>query len=164
MVIDTEKLPEQILGQLKAGADAFQNIGLFEVAVGLWTVAALLVVRQIIITWKKRKGYRMAVRERTTKETELLTEILNEGILNAEFTGKISQQRMKALFDFCSKKLDLPDLVPKETRLEIVKEQIKKRRFHSDKKGDVSKFQSFKNTKFSETVGEFANKFWKKVG
>ena len=106
----------------------------------------------------------MAVRERTTRETELLTNILNDGILNAEFKGEISQQRMKALFDFCSKKLDLPDLVPKQVRLELVKEQLKARRFHSDKKGDVSKYQAFKTTKFSETIGGFADKFWKKAG
>lgn len=163
MVIDTIELRDELFAKVKAGAEAFQNITLFEAAVFLWTVAVIAILYQRFVSWKKRKGYRMAVRERTTKETELLTNIIGDGIFEAEFAGKISQQRAKELYDLCSKKLDLPDLVPKQARLEIVKEQIKARRFHSDKKGDTSKFEAFKKTTFSETIGGFAEKFWKKA-
>lgn len=159
MVIDTNELPALMFGQLKAAAEAFQNISLLDAGVMLVTVGTIAGLRQLIVDWKRRKGFRMAVRERTTKETELLCQIINDGLFEAELSGKISEQRMKALYKLCSDKLDLHDLVPKQTRLKILKEELKRKRI-LEKKLDP---KTLSKTKFSEAIGEFANKFWKKA-
>lgn len=159
MVIDTDEIHTALVGFVKAGTTAFQNMGWFEVGVTLLTVGTLAAIRQTIVDWRKRKGFRMAVRERTTKETELLSQIINDGLFEAEMNGKISEQRMKALYKLCSDKLDLPDLVPKQVRLKIVKEEVKRRLIESGKLDP----KTLGKTKFSETIGGFAKKFWKKA-
>lgn len=156
IVIDLKGMREEFVAYITGIAT---SLGWLELGVAMLTIGTLAAIRELIIEWKKRKGFRMAVRERTTKETELLGEIINDGLFEAELAGKISEQRMKALYKLCSEKLDLPDLVPKQTRLKIVKEEVKRRLIQSGKLDP----KSLSKTKFSETIGGFAKKFWKKA-
>lgn len=156
MVINTDDLINSVVDQVKRGMDAFQHINLLEVGIGLVGIGTVAACIQLYRDWKKQKGYRMAVRERTTKETELLSEIINDGLFEAECAGKISNQRVRALYAEMSKKLNLPDLVPKQHRLPILKEELKRKRIKEGKL-DV---KQWKRTTFSDTVGKF--NFWTK--
>lgn len=165
MKIDTDELYASGLAHLDAAKHSFESLSLGDVGIGLLTVGCVLAAVQLFKDWKKRKGYRMAVRERDAKETELLTQIIGDGIFEAEFAGKLSQQRANVLYNELSKKLGLHDLVPKQRRLKIVKEEIKARLFHEDKpektsptdKGKSSKWNKFHKTSFAETIGKFWN-------
>lgn len=161
MVIDTDVILANAAETFKNGVHAFQNIGLGDVGMGLIAIGVALAANQLWRSWKKKKGYRMAVRERTTKETELLGQIINDGLFEAECAGKISSQRVRALYNDISKKLDLPDLVPKQYRLPMVKEELKRKRIREGKLDP----KTMNKTIFSEKIGGFATKFWpKKAG
>lgn len=156
VVIDLKGMREEFVAYIMGIAT---SLGWLELGVAMLTIGTLAAIRELIIEWKKRKGFRMAVRERATKETELLGQIINDGLFEAELAGKISEQRMKALYKLCSEKLDIPDLVPKQTRLKIVKEEVKRRLIKDYK----IKPETLTKTTFSETIGGFANKFWRKA-
>lgn len=158
MKIDTEEVTAYAVGLLKTATDRAGNVSLLDVGIFLVAAGTILGLRVLYKDWKKKKGYRMAVRERTTKENELLTIIINDGLFEAELAGRLSEQRMNALYNELSKKLDLPDLVPKERRVKIVKDEILRRRIANGKLDP----HTWRNTKFSETIGGFANKFWVK--
>lgn len=165
MKIDTDEIYADALSRLEEGKQFFLNLDGFQIGAGLVATGCVLAAYQFYKDWKKRKGYRMAVRERTAKEAELLCSIINDGLFEAEMAGKLSQQRMNALYNEVSKKLGLPDLVPKERRLKIVKEEIKARLFHEDKpekicptnKGKSLKWHNFHRTTFAEHIGKFWN-------
>jgi hypothetical protein len=153
MKIDTDELFAFGTAHLYTVKTAFENISLGDVGVGLLAVGCVLAAAQLYKDWKKRKGYRMAVRERDVRETELLTNILGDGLFEAEHAGKISNQRARALYDELSRKLDLHDLVPKQHRLKTVKEQIKTRLVKSGKLDPTQ----IKRTTFAEKIGKFWN-------
>lgn len=154
MTIDMMEVRDDLVTHLYEGLQVFQNLSLGQVGAALLATGGVLALHALYKDWTKKKGYRMAVRERTDKERRLLEEIINDGLFEAEFAGKISEQRMNALYQFCSDKLDLPDLIPKERRTKLVKEQVKARLIKSGKL-DISQW---KKTTFSDTVGKF--KFW----
>jgi hypothetical protein len=154
MVIDTDKILSDITGHLNTGLSYYEHVHLGHVGLALATAGGVLALYALYKDWKKKKGYRMAVRERTTKEAELLGQIINDGLFEAECAGKISNQRVRALYAEMSKKLDLPDLVPKQHRLPILKEELKRKRIKEGKL-DIAQW---KRTTFSDTVGKF--KFW----
>jgi len=154
MVIDTDKILSNVAGHLNTGLSYYEHVHLGHVGLVALTAGCVLGLFALYKDWRKKKGYRMAVRERTTKETELLGQIINDGLFEAELAGKISEQRMNALYRLCSDKLDIPDLIPKQRRLKLVKEEIKARLIKSGKL-DISQW---KKTTFSDTVGKF--KFW----
>lgn len=103
-----------------------------EAAAVLVVVAILLAAYEYYKRWKKKEGYRMILKDLDAKEQELLSRIINDGLFEAECKGEISNTRVRHLYAKMSKKLDLPDLVPKKHRLKIVKEQIKKNRNSTD--------------------------------
>jgi hypothetical protein len=154
MVIDMIEVRDNVVSYLADSTKAFQDVTLGQVGIGLIAVGCVLAVHALYKDWKKKKGYRMALRERSTKLDEILSQVINDGLFEAEVAGKISQKEMNALYAEISKKLDLPDLVPKQRRCKIVKEEIKARLVKSGKL-DVSQW---KRTTFSDTVGKF--KFW----
>jgi len=154
MVIDTDKMFGDVAGHLNTGIRAFENLSLGQVGFGLVAFGGVLALYSLYKDWKKQKGYRMALRERSTKLDEILSQVINDGLFEAELAGKISQKEMNNLYSEISRKLDLPDLVPKQRRCKIVKEEIKARLVKSGKL-DISQW---KKTTFSDTVGKF--KFW----
>jgi len=146
-------------------ADAFQQMTLLDVGVVLISVGVLAGLRQLYIDWRKKKGYRMVLRDRNDKAHALLTRVINDGLFEAECAGEISNKEVLALYAEMSKKLDLPDLVPKKHRLKIVKAELKKLR--NSKDPEIVKARShvpkipggmpevIRRKKFAEYVGKF---------
>lgn len=154
MVIDMIEVRDNVVSYLADGMKAFQEVTLGHIGIGLLALGCVLAAHALYKDWKKKKGYRMALRERSTKLDEILSQVINDGLFEAEVAGKISQKEMNALYSEISKKLDLPDLVPKQRRCKIVKEEIKARLVKSGKLDPLQ----WKRTTFSDTVGKF--KFW----
>lgn len=153
---------------MKDGAEIFQRLTLLDVGIVLLTVGTVLAINALWQDYRKKKGYRMVLRDRNDKAHALLGQIINDGLFEAECAGKISNQEVLALYREMSKKLDLPDLVPKKTRLKIVKAELKKLRNSKDP-GIVAARAHKPNIpggpptaivrqKFKEYVGSFASK------
>lgn len=156
MIIDTDVIQNQIWETLTKAVHIYPHVEPVHVGGGLVGAGLVLAAHSVWKDWKKKKGYRMAVRERTAKETELLGQIINDGLFEAECAGKISTQRVRALYGELSKKLNLPDLVPKQHRLPMLKEELKRKRI---KEGKLDP-KTIGRTVFGQAVGEFAKKFW----
>ena len=79
----------------------------------------------------KRKAMRLreAMDKREARLREMLAEILVDGILDRQVLNELSDQEGKKLYKLVSEKLDIPDLVPRQTRFDIVKAEIRSR-FH----------------------------------
>ena len=155
MTVDMIELREQAFTQLKEAANAFQHITLLDVGVVCVTIGVLLGLNVVWKDWRKKKGYRMVLRDRNDKAHALLTRIINDGLFEAECAGEISNKEVLDLYREMSKKLDLPDLVPKKARLKIVKEDLKRKRF-GEKKIDYSAWKKSKMPKkFAEYIGSY---------
>lgn len=153
MTVDMIDLRDQAITQLKATASAFQNISLLDVGVTCVTIGVLLALRAIWLDWRKKKGYRMVLRDRNDKAHALLTQVINDGLFEAECAGKLSNKEVLALYKEMSSKLDLPDLVPKKHRLKIVKEELKRQRFG---KIDYAAWKKARMPKkFAEYIGSY---------
>lgn len=145
--------------------DGFRQMSLLDAGVILFSVGVVLALRAIWKDWRKKKGYRMVLRDRNDKAHALLTRIINDGLFEAECAGEISNKEVLDLYREMSKKLDLPDLVPKKHRLKIVKAELKKLRNSTDP--EIVKARSVKpkipgglpqpviRQKFAEYVGKF---------
>lgn len=153
MTVDMIDLRDQAITQLKEAASAFQHISLLDVGVVLVTVGVLAGLNVIWKDWRKKKGYRMVLRDRNDKTHALLTQIINDGLFEAECAGKISNKEVLDLYREMSKKLDLPDLVPKKHRLKIVKEDLKRQRF-----GKID-YTSWKKSKLPKKFAEYVGKY-----
>lgn len=145
------------------------NIGVSLLTVGI--VAALVVVYR---DWRKRKGFRMILKDRNDKKRSILMDILTDGILDRQVKGEISDKEGAELLALCSKKLDLYDLVPKKRIASVVKSSLKNDRRKREllrQKGEYVEHPLAKSTggpptplvrkPFSERVGAAA-KFWQK--
>jgi hypothetical protein len=153
MTVDMIDLRDQAVTQLKTVADGFAHLTLLDVGVTCVTVGVLLALRAIWLDWRKKKGYRMVLRDRNDKTHALLTQIINDGLFEAECAGKISNKEVLDLYREMSRKLDLPDLVPKKARLKIVKEDLKRQRF-----GKID-YTSWKNSKMPKKFAEYIGKY-----
>ncbi len=158
MSIDVVGIRDDVFAYVTTAALPLLNMRtqdiLFWIAVTCFVTSLIALLYISVRDWKQQRGYRMAVRERTDKETELLCQIINDGLFEAELKGKLSERRMNALYQLCSDKLELPDLIPKERRLKLVKEQVKSRLVKSGKLNPAT----WRKTTFSTHVGKF--KFW----
>ena len=132
MTVDMIDLRDNAIAQLKTAANAFQHVSLLDVGVVLVTVGVILALNIIYRDWRKKKGYRMVLRDRNDKAHALLTKIINDGLFEAECAGKISSKEVNALYAEMSHKLALPGLTPKQRRLKIVKAELKKLRNSTD--------------------------------
>lgn len=156
MNVDLIDMRNQAIGYASDGV-GFVADNALEIGVILVGVGTLLACDLTWRHWLKRKGYRMALRERDLKEKELLTTIINDGLFEAELKGKLSEKRMNELYATLAHDLQLPDLVPKKRNCAILKETLKRKRIHEGKLDP----KSFGKKKFSERIGSFANKFWR---
>ncbi len=153
MTVDMIDLRDQTVTQLKEVASAFQHLTLLDVGVVCVTIGVLLALRAIWLDWRKKKGYRMVLRDRNDKMHSLLTQIINDGLFEAECAGKISNKEVLELYREMSKKLDLPDLVPKKARLKIVKEDLKRQRF-----GKID-YAAWKKARMPKKFAEYIGKY-----
>ena len=153
MTVDMIDLRDQAITQLKEAANAFQHISLLDVGVACVTVGVLLALRAIWLDWRKKKGYRMVLRDRNDKAHALLTQVINDGLFEAECAGKLSNKEVLALYKEMSSKLDLPDLVPKKHRLKIVKEELKRQRF-----GKID-YAAWKKARMPQKFAEYIGKY-----
>jgi hypothetical protein len=172
MTVDLVDVREHVLdfiaSHIKAAMDTFVNFSLMEVGVILTVIGTIAGLNVIWHDWRKKKGYRMVLRDRNDKAHALLTQIINDGLFEAECAGKISTKEVLALYSEMSKKLDLPDLVPKQRRLKLVKAELKKLRNSKDPEVLAARAHHPKipggpptpivRKKFKEYVGSFANK------
>jgi predicted methyltransferase MtxX (methanogen marker protein 4) len=163
MVIDLKEVRDDVIGYLVAGVHAFENIDLLDVGLGLILVGGILAANVQYQKWRKARGYRMVLRERKDKIDRILSDILTDGILDAEVAGKMSRQEANAKFSELSKKLDLPDLIPRQRRASIIKDEIKGR-FNRGVYGKKPHIVTGKKPAFRERIGTFANQFWRAKG
>lgn len=142
-----------------------EDVSLLEVGVVLVGVGTVMAIWHGWKKWRKQRGYRMVLRERDKKIHDLLVQIINDGLFEAEVRGEISAQEMNRLYQEISDKLDLADLVPKKRRAQIVKTQIKARLANGiyKEKPNVpgGPPTPIVREKFAEKMGEFATKFWR---
>lgn len=135
------------------------------VIVGI-SLSTLLGVAYLVRKWRKGRGLRMAIKDRNDKEHALLLDIIGDGLLQAEMDGKISHQRHRAICVELATKLGLRDLVPKKMMLEVVKQELKRRRFSTSP--EMKALRDYSPTipggpptpivreKFTEVIGKFA--------
>lgn len=147
-----------------------QSITTMDIAIGLAATIAVLGVYEWHRRWVKGKGLRMALKREHHRVREWLSEGLTELILQGEVDGKISYQEGNRLYNELSHKLDLPDLIPRERRSKIIKEEIKRRIKSTEPElkrarqpvkipGDKPKVQAKK--KFRQATGKLLSKFIK---
>lgn len=153
MTVDIIDLRDQAITQMKEAANSFQNITLLDVGVVCVAVGVLLALNAIWKDWRKKKRYRMVLRDRNDKVHALLLQIITDGLQDAECAGKISYKEVNALYAEMSKKLDLHDLIPKQRVVKITKEELKRRRFSKQSYADWK--QSRIPKKFIEQVGRY---------
>lgn len=115
--------------------------------------------------WRKGKGLRMALKQERLRLKEILSEGLTDMILDWEVKGTISHQEGDKLYNDLSKKLDLPDLIPRQRRYKIVKNEIKTRLKspkHEIKKPNIPGAKPpVVQKKFRSSTGSLLKKFWK---
>lgn len=149
-----------------------QSLTAGDIGIILTTVGLLLGTAYLYRRWRKRRGYRMVVRERMTKNNRLLADIINDGLFEAECAGKISNQEVLKLYAEMAKKLDIPDLVPKKKLAQIVKAELKanrnssknsKARAHKPNIPGPKPNEIVPKEKFSERIGKFAINWRKRV-
>lgn len=114
------------------------EVGLVALGVGITLGASYLTrifwkwrdARLALEAERSRKALRLqeAMGNRQNRLKELVTEMICDGLFEAEFAGKISEQEMKKLYKEFSEKMELPELVPTKTRSKIIKQEIKARR------------------------------------
>lgn len=155
MTVDLIDLRDQTITQLKEVAKAYQNFTLLDVGVVLITVGTLLALRAIYLDWRKKKGYRMVLRDRNDKAHALLLEIITDGLQDAECAGKLSYKEVNALYAELSKKLGLHDLIPKQRVVKITKEELKRKRFGKMGIDYTAWKQSKMPKKFAEYIGKY---------
>lgn len=153
MTVDMIDLRDQAITQMKEAVNSFQNITLLDVGVVCVAVGVLLALNAIWKDWRKKKGYRMVLRDRNDKVHALLLQIITDGLQDAECAGKISYKEVNALYAEMSKKLDLHDLIPKQRVAKITKEELKRKRFSKQSYADWK--QSRIPKKFIEQVGRY---------
>ena len=103
-------------------------IGWELVAVGL-----VLLAVQSYRRWKRKKGYRMILKDRNDKKHAFLLDILTDAFEEAERVGKFSRDEINDLYAMCQQRLGLNDLVPKKRIARQVKASLKKDRILRDK-------------------------------
>lgn len=141
-----------------------------DIGVGLLCFGTLMGMAYLYRRWRKRRGYRMVVRERMTKNKRLLADIINDGLFEAECAGKISNQEVLKLYADLAKKLDIPDLIPKKKMAQLVKAELKanrnstknaKARSHKPNIPGPKPTEIAPKVAFTERVGKFAMN-WRK--
>lgn len=164
MVIDMREVRDSVVANLHEVAVAFSNMTLLDVGIGCVTVGIILGANEAWKSWRKKRGYRMVLRERKDKIDRLLSDIITDGLLTAETNGEISNQEANAKYAELASKLNLPDLIPPKRRAQIVKQEIKGR-INRERLAKLGKDKfvpiTGKKPPFRERFGTFANQFWR---
>lgn len=147
-----------------------------ELGLALITIGAIAGIVVLINDWRKRKGYRMIVKDRNQKEHALLLDIFTNGLLEANMAGKISEQRLMVLMKQVGRKLGLLDLLPKKTIAPIVKAELRAdgyRRAKARAKGeyvehpnariDALAAKPYVKGNMSQRIGRSADRFLRKA-
>lgn len=156
---------ENIASTTNEAVNTVASMSLLELYGVTVTVVAILVASELYRRWRKGKGLRMALKKERQRLRELLSEGLTDMVLDMEVKGKISHQEGDALYSELSEKLNLPDLIPRQRRFKIVKNEIKSRlrspkyAVHPKIPGDKPGVPARK--KFKQVKGNLLGKFWK---
>lgn len=147
-----------------------------ELGLALITIGALAGIVVLINDWRKRKGYRMIVKDRNQKEHALLLDIFTNGLLEANMAGKISEQRLMVLMKQVGRKLGLLDLLPKKTIAPIIKAELKRDKHlrakarkegtyveHPNARVEELAAKPYVREKMSSRMGRSADRFLKKA-
>lgn len=156
---------EKVSSSANSTVDTVASMSLLELYGVTVTVVAILAASEWYRRWRKGKGLRMALKHEKHRIRELLSEGLNDMILDWEVNGTVSHQEGDALYNELSKKLNLPDLIPRQRRFKIVKNEIKSR-LRSPKHAVHPKIPGDKpgvppRKKFKQVKGNLLSKFWK---
>lgn len=157
MTVDMIDLRDIAVAQMKTAIETVQsNVSLLDIGVVLISIGVLAALNAIWKDWRRKKGYRMVLRDRNDKAHALLLQIITDGLQDAECAGKISYKEVNALYAEMSKKLGLHDLIPKQRVAKITKEELKRKRFGE---GGRQKYEDWKRSrlpkKFIEQVGKY---------
>lgn len=156
---------ENIASTTNEAVEVVTSMSILELYGVTVTAVAIVAASEWYRRWRKGKGLRMALKHEKHRIRELLSEGLNDMILDWEVKGTVSHQEGDALYTELSKKLDLPDLIPRQRRFKIVKNEIKSRlrspkhAVHPKIPGDKPGVAARK--KFKQTKGNLLSKFWK---
>ena len=120
-------LQDHVIEATNHAVTTVSSFGVPDIAIGVLTTVVVLGVYDLHQRWVKGKGLRMALKREHLRVREWLSEGLTDMILQGEVDGKISHQEGDRLYRELSDKLDLPDLIPRERRAKIIKEEIKRR-------------------------------------
>ena len=164
MNIDMIAVRDQVIAKGHTALDAFMGISLLEAGGVVLALGLLAGAFEWHRRYCKGKGYRMALKVRDRKKKEILSQVINDGLFEAECKGILSNQEVNGLYNELSVKLNLPDLVPAKRRVKIVKSEIKAR-LH---KGEHKTRPHIPGTpepnvrpRMREKLGNFASKFWR---
>lgn len=174
--IDLLEFRHNVMSHLYVVADntmsVIHTMDSMDVAIGLSAMIAILGVYEWHRRWVKGRGLRMAVKREEQRVREWLSEGLTDLILQGEVDGKISHQEGDKLYNELSKKLDLPDLIPRQRRFKIVKNEIKTRLKSTEPEAELARKkvhipggmpEVVVRKKFRQSAGGLIQKFWKTV-
>lgn len=168
MTIDMQEVRDEVIGHLHSGVQMIRDLPphdyLMMVATVLLGAGGILAANLFYQNWRKKRGYRMVLQERRDKIDRLLSDGINSVLFEAELAGKISSKELDAEYQRIADKLGLPDLIPKERRLKIVKNEIKSRLNKGPKGKKPANPITGKKKPFRERIGTFANQFWRTKG
>lgn len=105
----------------------------------------------------------MVLQERRDKIDRLLSDCINDLLMDAEMSGKISSKELDEEYRRLARVLDLPDLIPTKRLCKIVKAEIKGR-FNRGVYGKKPHIITGKPAPLRERIGTFANQFWRSKG
>lgn len=112
---------------------------------------------------RKGEAVKMILQERRDKIDRILSDGLTDLLLDAEMAGKLSRKEADEEYQRLSTALHLPDLIPRQRRFSILKDQIKGR-FNRGVYGKKPHIVTGKPKPFRERIGTFANQFWRSKG
>jgi hypothetical protein len=188
MSIDLKEVRDDVIGHLAEGANYMRDLPphdyLLVVAGGALAVASILGANEAWKWWKhrdaraiaalehrlaqlkvQRKGeaVKMILQERRDKIDRELADGITDLLLTLEIKGKMSRKETDEEFERISKALALYDLIPRQRRFKMLKDEIKSR-FNRGVYGKKPHIITGKKPAFRERIGTFANQFWRSKG
>lgn len=192
MSIDLKEVRDEVIVRVSDTAvqyyDALRDLPphdyLMAVGLGLVGVGTILAANEAWKYWKQRdaralvalekqleqlkaerkgEAIKMILRERRDKIDRELSDGITDLLLTLEIKGKMSSKETNEEFERISKALALYDLIPRQRRFKMLKDEIKGR-FNRGVYGKKPSIVTGKKRSVTEKIGTFAQQFWRSKG